>query len=47
MKEKTKTHVQVKVSAKNKLQEIRDREGYASIEIVVDKLLKKIGNKSL
>lgn len=45
--EKTKTHVQVKVSAKNKLQEIRDREGYASIEIVVDKLLKKIGNKSL
>lgn len=47
MKEKTKTHIQVKIVAKEKLEAIRDKEGYASIEIVVDKLLDKHGEKKL
>lgn len=47
MKDKTKTHIQVKRTAKEQLEAIRDREGYASIEIVVDKLLAKLGDKSL
>jgi len=47
MKEKTKTHIQVKIVAKEKLETIRDKEGYASIEVVVDKLLVKHGSKSL
>ncbi len=47
MKEKTKTHIQVKITAKEQLEAIRDKEGYASIEVVVDKLLAKHGNKSL
>jgi hypothetical protein len=47
MKTKTKTHIVVKVEAKDKLLAIKDKEGYASIEIVIDKLLLKLGDKSL
>lgn len=47
MSKKEKTHIQVKIAAKEKLVEIKERGGYASIEIVVDKLLAKHGDKSL
>jgi len=47
MNEKKTTHIQVKITAKDKLIAIRDKEGYASIEVVVDKLIAKLGSKSL
>ena len=45
MKVKTSTHVQVKISDKDKLIEIRKRTGYASIEVVINKLIAKYGDK--
>ncbi len=47
MNEKVKTHIQVKIVAKDKLIAIKEKNGFASIEVVVDKLLAKHGSKSL
>lgn len=47
-KKKDTTHIQVKITTKEELEVIRDREGYASIGVVIQKLLNKCGNgKSL
>ena len=42
---KVKTHIEVKISTKEKLEEIRDREGYKSMDIVIEKLIKKCGSR--
>lgn len=39
MKDKEQTHIQVYVSDKLKLEKIRDDEGYASIKVVLNKIL--------
>lgn len=42
-----KTHVQIKESDKEKLINIKKKLGYASIEIVVNKMITKCGDKNL
>jgi hypothetical protein len=47
MKEKEITHIQVNVKDKEKLEELRDQGGYASIRVVLNKLLKKCGGREI
>jgi len=44
VKKKDITHIQVKIATKERLEVIRDREGYVSMDIVIEKLLNKCGN---
>lgn len=41
MKDKTQTHIQVNVEDKEKLEKLRDDGGFASIRVVLNKLLVK------
>jgi len=47
MAKKDNTHIEVKITSKDELIAIRDREGYASVAVVVEKLIKKLGDKKL
>ena len=40
-----KTHIQVRTEDKDKLIEIKKRAGYASIEVVIKKLIEKYGDR--
>ena len=45
MKKQEKTHIQVNVSDKQWLERLRDKHGYASIRVAVNKLLEKCGTE--
>ena len=45
MKKQEKTHIEVNVTDKQWLERLRDKHGYASIRIVVNKLLEGYGTK--
>ena len=45
MKKQDQTHIQVNVSDKRWLERLRDKHGYASIRVVVNKLLDNCGMK--
>ena len=42
-----KTHIEVNRADKERLEAIKKKSGYASIRVVVNKLLAKHGNKEL
>jgi len=41
MKRSEKTHIEVSITDKQWLERLRDKHGYASIRVVVNKLLEK------
>jgi len=47
VKEKEFTHIQVKVQSKETLEAIRDQEGYASIWVVIEKMIKFCNGKKI
>ena len=46
-KEKEFTHIQVKTQSKEALEVIRDQGGYASIWVVIEKMIKYCNGKKL
>ena len=46
-KDKEFTHIQVKTESKETLEYIRDQEGYASIWVVIEKMIKYCNGKKL
>ena len=47
MTKKEQTHIQVNVEDKDKLLNIRNQNGYASIAVVISKLIERHGDKKL